>query len=423
MEDENGLELRLSLAWCQSSSNSKDIDDNSSDTRTEEGDRSGKLINDFKHFLEGGTGKLESATGSQQRDPLKPDETGLWMSNDNKRPKVEEEKGPEFSYQRKFFFEMGKQKKLERESHNSDLQERSRQSHIPMNPDDGSNAENEDVADSEVVSSTSRMVSCQENSGKKCIMGTGLTEIDKEVYTVLDTSAVDVSGQRGFTITPEKEYRPGKLPYGAAFPSRSMNILNMPNSISAKEHGGDVSALFGYSSAQLPVLDKDNSRSLVSHPQQLLPSYGGRLTPNMDKINDGSSYISQAAVPSKVPKYSGTILENAKTEGEQQTRESGSKLPAITPGIGSDLKFEGCRSFPNLPWVSTKGPGPNGRTISGVTYRFSPTQIKIVCACHGSHMSPEEFVQHASGEKTGPESGSGSLSLPGNDNPAASAQS
>lgn len=99
-----------------------------------------------------------------------------------------------------------------------------------------------------------------------------------------------------------------------------------------------------------------------------------------------------------------------------------SEFPAIRPGVAADLKFGGCGSYPNLPWVSTSGSGPNGRTISGVTYKYSPTQIKIVCACHGSHMSPDEFIQHASEENNTPDGGTGLTSLSGS-NPAASAQS
>ena len=60
------------------------------------------------------------------------------------------------------------------------------------------------------------------------------------------------------------------------------------------------------------------------------------------------------------------------------------EYPAIRPGIAAELKFGGSGSSPNLPWVSTTGPGPNGKTISGVTYRYGVTQIRIVCACHGS---------------------------------------
>ncbi|KAJ4708496.1 Ninja-like protein [Melia azedarach] len=97
-------------------------------------------------------------------------------------------------------------------------------------------------------------------------------------------------------------------------------------------------------------------------------------------------------------------------------------LSAIMPGIAADVKFGGCGSYPNLPWVSTTGSGPNGRTISGVTYKFSANLIRIVCACHGTHMSPEEFVRHASDENVNPESGTGVVTFPSS-NPAASAQS
>lgn len=70
---------------------------------------------------------------------------------------------------------------------------------------------------------------------------------------------------------------------------------------------------------------------------------------------------------------------------------------AIKPGIAASLIFGGSGSCPDLPWVSATGPGPNGKTISGVTYKYSSNQVKIVCACHGTHMTPEEFVQHAGG--------------------------
>lgn len=117
----------------------------------------------------------------------------------------------------------------------------------------------------------------------------------------------------------------------------------------------------------------------------------------------------------------GKEVERARSNGKQHVGEEGSSshtegdlkgidFPAIRPGIEADLKFGGCGSYPNLPWVSTTGSGPSGKTISGVTYKCSPTQIGIVCACHGSHMSPEEFVQHASEEN--PESGAGLPSFP-----------
>lgn len=50
-----------------------------------------------------------------------------------------------------------------------------------------------------------------------------------------------------------------------------------------------------------------------------------------------------------------------------------------------------------MPYVSTTGNGPNGKTIHGFLYRYSKSEISIVCVCHGSTFSPAEFVHHAGG--------------------------
>ncbi|XP_052199433.1 ninja-family protein mc410-like isoform X2 [Diospyros lotus] len=493
MEDDNGLELSLGLSLCRSSAKSKDKSDNSSDTRTDEGDRSNKLINDFKNFLEGGTRKQESSTGSQRSDPARPDDNfsnnfsnsaadivasrnfngkGLWVPNDKRGIEMEEEKRVEAGNKRKSLFDEINQKKRERESHNSDLHDKCRQSHISINTDDGSTADNEDVADSEVVRSTSRLVSRHDNGAKKYIRDAGHSDISKEVHTVIDSSVGDLQGQKRFTISSEKEVKLGNMPYGVPFPAQSVNIMNMPYPLPVKDSSsvgvigtagyplpgmvqvmaaanserpgtqtlmpGNVPAMFGYSPIQLPVLDNDNSRGLASHPQQIHPSYAGRVPPNSDKQNEGLK-ISQAVEQAK-----GDGKQHAADGGSSSQTEDGlkrsnipfglkdesdkprpegfpSEFSAIRPGIAADVKFGGCGSRPDLPWVSTKGPGPNGKTISGVTYKYSATQIKIVCACHSLHMTPEEFVRHAS-EQPNPDSGSGLASLPSN-NPATSAKS
>lgn len=54
-------------------------------------------------------------------------------------------------------------------------------------------------------------------------------------------------------------------------------------------------------------------------------------------------------------------------------------------------------SMPQMPYVSTTGNGPNGKTVHGFLYRYSKSEISIVCVCHGSTFSPAEFVQHAGG--------------------------
>ncbi|KAJ7569186.1 hypothetical protein O6H91_01G065100 [Diphasiastrum complanatum] len=64
-------------------------------------------------------------------------------------------------------------------------------------------------------------------------------------------------------------------------------------------------------------------------------------------------------------------------------------------GLASEQMFGGTGSSPDLPWVSTSGEGENGKPVIGVVYRRHQGPLQIVCACHGKHMSPGEFVQHA----------------------------
>ncbi|CAI9763280.1 unnamed protein product [Fraxinus pennsylvanica] len=52
----------------------------------------------------------------------------------------------------------------------------------------------------------------------------------------------------------------------------------------------------------------------------------------------------------------------------------------------------------DMPRVSTKGDGPNGKKIEGFLYQYKKgEEVKIVCVCHGRFLSPAEFVKHAGG--------------------------
>ncbi|XP_010939184.1 ninja-family protein AFP3 [Elaeis guineensis] len=51
-----------------------------------------------------------------------------------------------------------------------------------------------------------------------------------------------------------------------------------------------------------------------------------------------------------------------------------------------------------MPCVSTRGEGPNGRRIEGFLYKYKKgEEVRIVCVCHGSFLTPAEFVRHAGG--------------------------
>ncbi|TKY60853.1 Ninja protein [Spatholobus suberectus] len=287
--------------------------------------------------------------------------------------------------------------------------------------------------------------------------------------------------RKGLPGSTEKDFKHANLTYGASFSLQQVNMMNSPYPSPAKESNsvhapnpqipgvmhvmptatgelsgsqsvsnGSLPVMFGYSSVQLPMLDKDNTQGLVSRPLQLHPAFAGRGPPNTAAIHAISNDMSEA-----MP-YEGRALERSKGDGkhskQRATEESSSSEPEavkgsitnlreknaseqstgegssidfsfIKPGLAADVKFGGGGSCPKLPWVSTSGSGPNGRTISGVTYR-NTNQIRIVCACHGSHMTPEEFVQHANEDQAqANQEGSAVLGTVANGNPAASAHS
>ncbi|KAK8291706.1 hypothetical protein V6Z12_D06G076100 [Gossypium hirsutum] len=199
---------------------------------------------------------------------------------------------------------------------------------------------------------------------------------------------------------------------------------------------GNLPVMFGYSPVQLPLLDKDNPWGTVSHSPQFQPMSVGKGPPNSDKHSDGLK-ISQASVhtivrnSSEAAQYNGGTFKEVNGEGKQHATEESSCTPVDEDVKGSSimsLRANAPLDQPTAEGVVTldfsiikPGTGPHGRTISGVTYRFSANQIKIVCACHGTHMSPEEFVRHASEECTDPDNKNRLATFPST-NPAGSAQ-
>ncbi|XP_060970916.1 ninja-family protein 3 [Cannabis sativa] len=58
---------------------------------------------------------------------------------------------------------------------------------------------------------------------------------------------------------------------------------------------------------------------------------------------------------------------------------------------------EGASQLQQMPYVSTKGEGPNGKRVTGFLLRYTKSEVNIVCVCHGTAFSPVEFVEHAGG--------------------------
>ncbi|KAK4852648.1 hypothetical protein QYF36_025820 [Acer negundo] len=84
-------------------------------------------------------------------------------------------------------------------------------------------------------------------------------------------------------------------------------------------------------------------------------------------------------------------------------QSSGQKLPPHPEAETTEKTEKRVREavmnvLDDMPCVSTKGDGPNGKRIQGFLYRYSKgEEVRIVCVCHGSFLSPAEFVKHAGG--------------------------
>lgn len=80
-----------------------------------------------------------------------------------------------------------------------------------------------------------------------------------------------------------------------------------------------------------------------------------------------------------------------------------STIGSVPPKTGTEVSEDEEKVKPfsssllHMPCVSTTGNGPNGKTITGLLYRYTKTEVSIVCVCHGSSFSPEGFVKHAGG--------------------------
>ncbi|KAF6164480.1 hypothetical protein GIB67_025306 [Kingdonia uniflora] len=438
MEDDSGIELSLGLSCGGSAGKSKSRDGSSSDIKTEEGDANSNNLGDLKSFFDTSIEKADSSSASQGTQTTK---ENFFTNLANSAPVADAAismhgvNGPQFPRYgehstnklaevkfdthengEKMWVETGnKRKLLFEESGRQKVHDKDsvKTSHISVTTEDGSTADNGDVEESEVEGSTSRRV-------------------------------FDIQGQKQSNLPPRNESKLGNLNFGTPLPlmgipySLSMNVQNvtgesklsmlplssmtqlMPSSNgdgpgNHSMNPGNMALTFGYAPVHLPILDKDHSQGLVSHSQQFPPS-GAAVTQAPHSSSVALRGTSSSSLPESEIKGNNTIYKPKELEGYPP------EISAIKPGVDPGLKFGGCGSYPDLPWVSTTGPGPNGRTISGVTYKYDKNQIRIVCACHGSNMSPEEFVQHAVSSQHNTENSAGLASFQSS-NPAASTQS
>ncbi|XP_064958633.1 protein NINJA homolog 1-like [Musa acuminata AAA Group] len=348
-------------------------------------------------------------------------------------------------------------------------------SHNTPSMDDGCSGENDDVEGSEAEGSNSWLVSQREDSFKHSDLPKGADKSassgishqgqKQQLYSGNESNpglgkvahGIPLSLQPLTVMTvpypiPVEVPPAASVPNTVAFPSpcvmQLMPVANSEQPVVQAVNTNNSQMAFGYSTVQLPRLETNSSWAFGSQSQLVSSSTtknhadGGPDSQHAEphvRIPHGSSSAlaleGRSTNSTKGGKHvidtgtssSSHVEDEAKGintvfwQSNKANPDEGHEGSQIRPGAAPNVKFGGCGSYPDLPWVSTTGPGPNGRTISGVTYKYTENQIKIVCACHGYHMSPGEFVRHASADAADAEN-SATLAPFATTNPATSAQ-
>ncbi|KAG6522092.1 protein NINJA homolog 1-like [Zingiber officinale] len=322
-----------------------------------------------------------------------------------------------------------------------------KKSHLSVATGDGSTGENEGVAESEAEVSSSWLVSQSVNTSKRA----DLHKVTSK-HALNDPTGIGFQGQKQQLFSGSTSSDFVKATFGASSPLQTHTAVNVDYSVPPKptcvgtptptsspspcimqptlpsngdpsiSKGTDFDAeklVFGYSAIQLPTLETSSSWAFGSQlqavsslglgtsnsqlaeddakrsnvPLQIHPSKGN----GKHIVETGTSFSSRAEEVMSTTTFRQKEIATSSIEG---FFHEGS---AIKPGVASNVRFGGSGSCPDLPWVSATGPAPKGKTISGVTYKYNKNEVKIVCACHGSHMSPDEFIQHASADTANPE--------------------
>ncbi|XP_031404560.1 ninja-family protein AFP3-like isoform X2 [Punica granatum] len=152
-------------------------------------------------------------------------------------------------------------------------------------------------------------------------------------------------------------------------------------------------------------IQKQNSCSIRDHGNSVMEEGTNGIHLQPRTLSQQGSVGSQGS-------GTGSSGISSDSDMQQQIQESESKSPAVQrpPLPKGSMPTNGHRSpakggagmgknvLEEMPYVFTKGSGPDGKRVEGFLYRYRKgDEVRIVCVCHGSFLSPAEFVRHAGG--------------------------
>ncbi|XP_059440912.1 ninja-family protein 6-like isoform X1 [Corylus avellana] len=128
---------------------------------------------------------------------------------------------------------------------------------------------------------------------------------------------------------------------------------------------------------------------------------GKRKHDGLECVGAEKGATNSQSLPNPNPKDNDPVVipgatANGKSDKLSETKlEKPPKKIKVSRGCS---QHNGMDVMKQMPSVTTTGDGPNGKRIEGVLYKYMKGQVSIVCVCHGSFLSPAEFVKHAGGK-------------------------
>lgn len=352
----------------------------------------------------------------------------LWMPNNRSMDPEEEKSG---SSKRKLpFDEINFQNKHEKQADyvdkhggNSIEAPSRRNAHASITMEDGSASVNEDACGSEAAGLTSwldlqreekvKFVETSNRNGKNalnesCLSGkepnSDFGKVSFGVPLLLQPLPVMTGPYTVSATVPSTSGGPNILGIPSARVMQLMPNVNGERPV-VPANINNMQLVFNHPSVQLHAMEKGSSWAFNSqslHASSVKKQTAGvqnreHFVDDMKAFQGPATHITTGVLSYDgksseltigMKKYVGEATTSSQADGSKSRNEATTK-PAV--------EFGAYGSYPDLPWVSATGQGPNGKTISGVTYKFNQNEVKVVCACHGVHMSQEEFVRHADG--------------------------
>ncbi|GAB4845377.1 hypothetical protein Ancab_038785 [Ancistrocladus abbreviatus] len=116
------------------------------------------------------------------------------------------------------------------------------------------------------------------------------------------------------------------------------------------------------------------------------------------KNENNQHYVKQRRIDGGYNDNSPVVAALEKSDPRGLGRSVEARKENASKRLKAEEEADGMNMMRQMPSVKTTGNCPNGTTIHGFLYKFDEHHLSIVCLCHGSFHTPEEFVKHAGGD-------------------------